>query len=86
MKEILYIPSGKYFRFINENGFTKESTPRVSAEEYIQQHLYTYGGISVEDVVYNIIHGVYIPELYKEIEVDKRTTKLIRSEFEIVDI
>ena len=95
MKEILYIPSGKYFRFFDESQQQKGIV--WTAEEFVAwrkghpdyEDADTYlSNNTLENVLTNIIAHVFNAYLYENVDIfwDVEENKLLRNEFEIVEI
>ena len=94
MKEILYIPTGQYFRFFRED--IEQSTsefPAWSAEEFVNHRktvdpndsCYNEDSRSLSQVIKNIIAKRYSSCLYDNAGIAWREHDLLRSEFAIAE-
>ena len=95
MKEILYIPTGQYFRFFREDieqHYTSEF-PAWSAEEFVNHrktvatnnYCYNEDSRSLSQVIKNIIAKRYSSCLYNNAGIAWREHDLLRAEFAIVE-
>ena len=83
MKELLYIPTGKYFRFFDE-----ETNAGIvwSIEEYCNWCRQKQQVITINELIREIIiKKTFNSKLYKNVEIDK-SSKLLESEFELIEV
>lgn len=88
MKELLYIPSGKFFRFLDTSEAIITNNPTVSLEQFAKskEGLHPNNGRGdIEFIIQKIIDHQYIIVLYTAAEVPD-FGQLYRSEFEIVEV
>lgn len=67
MKELLYIPSGRYVKFFPVP-CKNEKSPSISIEEYIEQYTKYYSTTkkrSIQDAINEIRKYSYSPPLYR---------------------
>jgi hypothetical protein len=86
MKELLYIPSGKIFRFYSSASIGL-GAPSVSIEHFLntEEGQDDAPGGDVKDIIALIIDRVYTEELYTFAEIPSDIS-LCEEEFELVDI
>jgi hypothetical protein len=69
MKELLYIPSGKYVRFFSVP-YSEEEVPYNSIETYVNQfNAASKLKLTIDRVVENIRHMLYTQEIYEAAEI-----------------
>ncbi len=89
MKELLYIPSGKFFRFLETSEYRIiTNTPTVGLEQFAKsiEGLHRSNGYgNIDFIIQKIIDRQYLDCLYTVAEVPE-VGRLTRSEFEIVEV
>ncbi len=84
-QDVLYIPSGKVFRFRDFKGLTP-LIPTICASDYIMSEENKHEPEdSIEKLITAIVERQYITELYDYAEIPRKI-KLVREEFEIVEL
>ena len=82
MKELLYIPTGKYFRFFDEE---TNAGMVWSIEQYYNWCRQKQQVITINELIRDIIKKTFNSKLYKNVEIDK-SFKLLESEFELIEV
>ena len=89
MKELLYIPSGKFFRFFDTSKkISYTETPTIGLELFARskEGLHQSNGCGdINFIIQKVIDHQYLDCLYTAAEVPS-FGKLCRSEFEIVEV
>ena len=89
MKELLYIPSGRFFRFLDTSHMASYSDPpTISIEQFANTEeggSIDNGRGSIEHIVQNIINRHYLEHLYDYAEIPDNCL-LSQSEFELVEV